>query len=171
MSSYLIGNLVGRLLMSAFLVWLILLCINRFNPGLSIRRLIRPLPLLSTFLLFILGLAGNAIAETHHQNALSTSIFPSVGVDEIFIPTEREWLFEAASKELINKILTMAHGHDDFAANAVLLQNAFNASGNKHYISILNVIPERPHGQLDSPFNAVGTVIRHNSNNPQLLQL
>ena len=93
MSSYLIGNLVGRLLMSAFLVWLVLLCINRFKPAYSAKRLLRPLPLLAAVIVFIAGLIGHVVSDTGVQqltnpaDTQNSSVFPEVG-DRIHKPAQ-----------------------------------------------------------------------------------
>ena len=93
MSSYLIGNLAGRLLMSAFLVWLVLLCINRFKPAYSAKRLLRPLPLLAVVTVFIAGLIGHVVSDTGVQqltnpaDTQNSSVFPETG-DRILKPTQ-----------------------------------------------------------------------------------
>lgn len=93
MSSYLIGNLVGRLLMSTLLVWLVLLCTNRFDTGKSTKKLLRPVALLSTFTLFFLGLAGHAVAGT--SNKLQIYAVPDIGLPETSISAVSEWPLEA----------------------------------------------------------------------------
>lgn len=58
MSAYLIGNLLGRLVMSLILVWLGLWIWHGFKASKANQRILKPLPLLITLLLFALGLVG-----------------------------------------------------------------------------------------------------------------
>ncbi len=61
MDAFAIGNLVGRLLMSAVLVYLLLLIFNRFDFKQSTNRMKGILPIVSVLVLFVLGLGVNAI--------------------------------------------------------------------------------------------------------------
>lgn len=58
MSAYLIGNLLGRLVMSFILVWLGLWIWHGFKAGKANRRLLKPIPLIVVLLLFVLGIAA-----------------------------------------------------------------------------------------------------------------
>jgi len=138
MSSYLIGNLIGRFLASAFLVWLVLLCMNKFKPGQSIKRLIRPLPLLSTTMVFILGLIGNAAAETSQKQLFWVTNFPKVGVEEIFIPSNPGYI----------------------AATADLSQHVFRVT-QEDYEGVRSAIVEQLGNQLQSQFSATDSKDNH----------
>lgn len=61
MDAYVIGNLVGRMLMSILIVYLVLLCFNKFDFKKAAGRLKRIVPLVSIVILFILGLAANTL--------------------------------------------------------------------------------------------------------------
>jgi len=149
MSSYLIGNLVGRLLMSAFLVWLVLLCINRFKFGYSAKRLIRPLPLLSTITLFFLGLIGHAAADTQAKQLFWVSTFPDIGIEEIYIPAEPEWLFETELHDQHKTLTLTSQAINDVPAFAQLIQHAFPVS-DSNYAVVRDAVVERYENQLNT---------------------
>ena len=150
MSSYLIGNLVGRLIMSAFLVWLALLLFNRFNIGVTTKKLIRPLPVLSTIMLFVLGLIGHASADTNNKQLFWVMNFPSVGIKEIYVPAEPQWRFEVENKEQINTLRLTAQSKDDPASVVELSQHAFNVT-EQHYPVIRSSIVKRLEKQYRTP--------------------
>lgn len=56
--AYLIGNLIGRLIVSALIVWLVMFLIKRFDFKSSIKSLKQPLPILSILIIFCLGILG-----------------------------------------------------------------------------------------------------------------
>ena len=59
--AFILGNLVGRFLMSALIVWIVMMLIKRFDMKLATASLKRPLPILSVFIVFVLGLVGSTI--------------------------------------------------------------------------------------------------------------
>lgn len=61
MNAYLIGNLVGRLFISIVIVFIILLFMNRFKFKQSLKRMLKPIPIVCTLILFLLGVMGNAL--------------------------------------------------------------------------------------------------------------
>jgi len=149
MSSYLIGNLVGRLLMSAFLVWLVLLCINRFKFGYSAKRLIRPLPLLSTVTLFFLGLISHAAADTHDKQLFWVSTFPNVGIKEIYIPAEPEWFFETEHHKQHKVLKLTSQAGNDVPAFVQLIQHTFPVA-ESDYSVVRDAVVERYESQLNT---------------------
>ena len=58
--AYIIGNLLGRLIMSAFIVWAVLFLMKRFDYKVATKSLKKPVPMLSIFVLFFLGLLAGA---------------------------------------------------------------------------------------------------------------
>lgn len=58
MNGYLIGNLLGRLLFSYGLVWLVLLLLSRLNWRLAVRRSTRWYGVLTVLIVFVTGLLG-----------------------------------------------------------------------------------------------------------------
>lgn len=60
--SYLLGNLVGRVIISLLLVWLAWLCASRFNPRTAWTRTKRPSSLVVVAVLTLLGL-GSALVS------------------------------------------------------------------------------------------------------------
>ena len=63
MDAYILGNLAGRLVMSALLVYFIVLCFNRFQFKIALLKMKRPVPIIACLALFIIGLASNALAD------------------------------------------------------------------------------------------------------------
>ncbi|TCK03639.1 hypothetical protein [Marinobacterium mangrovicola] len=61
MDAYVIGNLTGRLLMSVLIVYLVVLCFNKFDFRKAAGRLKGIAPILSIIIVFILGLAANTV--------------------------------------------------------------------------------------------------------------
>ncbi len=60
MSAYLIGNLIGRLIASYLVVWVVLFIATKFDWRLAFRRTHKWYGLLAIAALFLLGLAGVA---------------------------------------------------------------------------------------------------------------
>lgn len=91
MTAHLLGNLLGRLLMSAALVYLVVLAINRFDFKRALSRLKRPLPIVSIVVVFFLGLAGSLRAEDGRalRPFLVTKV-PEAGL-QIYVPERPEW--------------------------------------------------------------------------------
>ena len=159
MSSYLIGNLVGRLIMSALLVWVALLLLNRFNFGKANKKLIRPLPILSTIILFVLGLMGHASADTNKQ-LFWVMNFPSVGIEEIYVPAEPQWRFDVDKEEQVTTLRLTAQNKGDLASVAELSQHAFNVT-EQHYPIIRSAIVERLESQYDTPLTLTNNQNNH----------
>ena len=90
--------------MSAFLVWLALLLFNRFNLDITNKKLIRPLPILSTIILFTLGLIGHASAETNNNQLFPITSFPCVSLEEIYVTAKPQWWLGADNKEQLNRL-------------------------------------------------------------------
>ena len=130
--SYVIGNIIGRILVSAFLVWVVLLLIHRFNISKSAKRLLRPLPILSIAVLVFLGLASHAVASTqtsdNDKQLFWVTTFPKVGVEEIYIPAEPQWLFDTEIESQIKTIRLTSQQSDDVAAVVELSQHAFQVT-------------------------------------------
>jgi len=61
MDAYILGNLAGRLLMSALIVYLVLLVLGKFDFRRAARQMKGVLPLLAVVLLFIMGLAAHSV--------------------------------------------------------------------------------------------------------------
>jgi len=160
MSSYLIGNLIGRFIASAFLVWLALLCINKFKVGQSTKKIIRPLPLLSTTMVFILGLIGNAAAETTEKQLFWVTNFPKVGVEEIYIPSNPSWIYEVKLSDQIKTIHLASQAIDDIAAIADLSQHGFRVT-QEDYEDVRAAIVKQLGNQLQSQLSAIGSNDNH----------
>ena len=64
MTGMLVGNLVGRLLMSWFIVFIVTLLINRGKWRRALRRSICPWGWIAVLILFVLGILGSA-AQAH----------------------------------------------------------------------------------------------------------
>ncbi len=63
MSAYLIGNLLGRLVVSLILVWLGLWIWHGFKASKANQRLFKPVPLIIALLLFAAGVANQLSAS------------------------------------------------------------------------------------------------------------
>jgi len=61
MDAYILGNLIGRLLMSALIVYLVLLIFGRFDFRQAARRMRRVSSVLAVIILFMVGLAMHSI--------------------------------------------------------------------------------------------------------------
>ena len=61
--SYLLGNVVGRAIVSLVLVWLAWLCASRFDARTAWKRTKRPYSLVAVALLTLIGL-GSAVVGT-----------------------------------------------------------------------------------------------------------
>ncbi|MFV0478353.1 MAG: hypothetical protein ACK5ME_11025 [Parahaliea sp.] len=61
MDAYFIGNLVGRLLVSIVLVYIVLLAFSQFDFRRAGRRLKGVGPVIAVLLVFILGIAGSTL--------------------------------------------------------------------------------------------------------------
>jgi len=59
--AFLIGNLLGRLIASALVVWFVMLFIKKLDFKAASRSMRSPIPLIAVLLVFILGLASRAI--------------------------------------------------------------------------------------------------------------
>jgi len=97
MDAYIIGNLTGRLLISALLVYIILLCFNRFQLKTALLKMKHPLAIVSTFVLFILGIAGNAVADERAKRPFSVTAVPEAGL-QIYIPDRPAWHWETQKR-------------------------------------------------------------------------
>ena len=64
MTAYFLGNLLGRFVISALIVFVVLLLLNKLQFKPALKRLRRPLPIASTLLIFLLGLATSLRAES-----------------------------------------------------------------------------------------------------------
>ncbi len=91
MTAHLLGNLEGRLLMSAILVFIVVLVVNRFDFKQAFKRLKRPLPIVLIVVVFLLGLAGSVSADDSRASRpfLVTKI-PEAGL-QVFLPARPEW--------------------------------------------------------------------------------
>jgi len=148
--------------MSAFLVWLVLLCINRFKFGYSAKRLIRPLPLLSTITLFFLGLIGHAAADTHDKQLFWVSTFPNVGIQEIYIPAEPEWFFETEHHKQHKVLKLTSQAGNDVPAFVQLIQHTFPVS-DSDYPAVRDAVVERYENQLNTVLVAQPSHGNHHS--------
>lgn len=98
MSGFEIGNIVGRLLMSALIVYVILLLLKKFQFGVAFRGLKRPLPVISIIIIFLLGLAGSAQAASDRaQRPFDATEFPGAGLI-VYVPSRPEWNVETEQK-------------------------------------------------------------------------
>lgn len=61
MDSYIVGNIIGRLLMSYCLVWLVLLVINRMNWRLAFQKSKKWYGVLPVVVLFLLGVSVRGV--------------------------------------------------------------------------------------------------------------
>ena len=93
MTAYDIGNIVGRMLASVVIVYFFVLILNRFKYKLALSRLVRPLPIASILLIFVLGIAVNAQAATDSERALrpfAVTKIPEAGLI-VYIPNNPPW--------------------------------------------------------------------------------
>jgi len=135
--------------MSAFIVWLVLLCINRFKFGTSAKRLIRPLPLVSTTILFILGLIGHAAADTHDKQLFWVTTFPDIGVHQIYVPAEPEWQFDTEHHDQHKTLSLTSQARHEVPAFIQLTQHEFPVT-NSDYPTVIDGITERFAAQLNT---------------------
>jgi len=92
MSAYVIGSLVGRFVMSALIVYIILLLIKRFNAGEALKKMKSPWSIMGVLLIFLLGLAGSAHASEQMRALRPFNItdFPSAGL-QVYVPSRPKW--------------------------------------------------------------------------------
>jgi len=93
MTDYFIGNLLGRLLMSGLLIYVVLLLFNRFSFREALAGLKRPLSLAMILLVFALGLAGSSHAATVSERAkrpFAVTKIPEAGLS-VFVPDRPSW--------------------------------------------------------------------------------
>jgi len=98
MSGFEIGNLVGRLVMSALIVYVILVLIKKFQFKNAFKSLKRPAPVISIIFIFLIGLAGSAQAATERApRPFDATEFPDAGLI-IYVPSRPEWDVETEQK-------------------------------------------------------------------------
>jgi apolipoprotein N-acyltransferase len=95
MDAHTLGNLAGRLLMSALLVYIMLLCFNRLKLKTALIKMKRPLAIIGTLLLFTLGMAGHAVADERAKRPFAVTAIPVAGL-QIYIPDRPAWQAEAS---------------------------------------------------------------------------
>ena len=61
--AYVIGNLVGRLLLSAIIVLVVMFIVKKFDMKKAMSSMKRPLPVASVVIIFFLGLLVQAYAD------------------------------------------------------------------------------------------------------------
>ncbi len=94
MTLYEVGNLVGRLLASALLVYVAILLLNKFQVKAALLQLKRPFPIAAVIFIFLLGLFGHASAATDSDRAkrpFAVTDFPEAGLT-VYIPDRPEWM-------------------------------------------------------------------------------
>ena len=91
MSAYVIGNIVGRLVMSGFIVYVLLVIINRFQFKLAFQRLKRPLPIISIIFVFLFGFAMNVQAnDARDERPFYVIELPKAGLS-VYVPERPTW--------------------------------------------------------------------------------
>jgi hypothetical protein len=94
MDAYVIGNLTGRLLMSAIIVWVVLFAFNKFDLKLAWQKLKRPLPVCAVFLLFLLGLVSGARADDDTPKRALRPFTPTTFAEaklKVLVPARPQW--------------------------------------------------------------------------------
>ena len=170
MSSYLLGNIIGRFIASAFLVWLVLLVINRFSFSTSVKKLIKPLPLIAVLLLFFLGLASNAIAASNSDTTTEATnndkqlfyvtTFPELGIEEIYIPAEPAWRFDTHLENQIKRLTLQSQSVDDVAALIEISQHPFTVQPHQYPVVTQGIVDSLS-SQLNARFDKLTTDTNH----------
>lgn len=110
MDAHTLGNLAGRLLMSALLVYIMLLCFNRFQLKVALIKMKRPLAIIGTLLLFILGIAGHAVADERAKRPFAVTAIPQAGL-QIYIPDRPAWHWETEQRQDAHAIVLTTPDH------------------------------------------------------------
>ncbi|SIS40751.1 hypothetical protein [Neptunomonas antarctica] len=93
MDAHTLGNLAGRFFISALLVYIIILSCNRFQLKMK-----RPLAVIGTLLLFILGMASHAVADERAKRPFAVTAIPQAGL-QIYIPDRPAWHWETELRQ------------------------------------------------------------------------
>lgn len=99
MSAYVIGNLVGRLVMSALIVYVIILLFKRFNASEAFRKMKSPWSIMAVLFIFLLGLAGSTHAAEQERALRPFNIteFPEAGLEVCTIQARVKYQYRASS--------------------------------------------------------------------------
>ena len=93
MTAYFLGNLLGRFIISALIVYVVLLLLNKFQFKPALNRLRRPLPIASILLIFLLGLATSLRAESGRAlRPFVVTEIPKAGLS-VYVPERPKWQF------------------------------------------------------------------------------
>lgn len=101
MDAAVIGNLLGRLVASALIVYVVIFCINRFHYKPALQKMRSVWAIAATLLLFMLGLASHVSAqETEQERAMhpfAVTKVPEAGL-QIYVPDHPPWHWETAAR-------------------------------------------------------------------------
>ncbi len=106
MSAYVLGSLVGRFVLSALIVYIIILLFKRFNARDALRKMKSPWSLMGVLLVFVLGLAGSAHAAESSAASGTFDIkdFPKAGL-QVHVPSKPAWNVQTEARRDAEAIL------------------------------------------------------------------